>query len=165
MARFEVTGDIDRLATDVKGLGDVTKNEYWALLEPGANVLVRKFREKLQKLFKQRTGKLAASIAGFKKSSFGQPYMLVYPYGDHHKYRGRSKTRKYKRSKSGRTYTYGGGNKVATANDVAFVLEYGSPARGINPHHWMEETMEESMDEVVDAMQEGFNELCERRGL
>ena len=71
----------------------------------------------------------------------------------------------YARTKHGRTYTYGGGTRKATADEVGFILEYGAPSRNIPAHHWMENTINENLDEVHEKLQEGFNTLCDEKGI
>ena len=165
MSRFDVNNGAEELMQDLQKLGKISEADHWEILTPASDLLVRKFAAAIKRIFRQNTGKLAASIQGFRKSGGGLPYMLVYPYGTHHKYKGRTKTRQYKRSKHGRTYTYGGGSKNAEANDVGFVLEYGSPARGIKAYHWMENTLEENSGEISEALQQGFDEYCDKRGI
>lgn len=155
MSKFEVNDGADRLILDLQKLGRLTEEDHYELLTPASDLLVAKFGQKVKQVFKQHTGKLAASIQGFRKSSGGQPYILVYPYGPHHKYKSRTK-----KTKKGAAAA-----KTATANEVAFVLEYGSPGSGIEATHWMENALEESSAEISDALQQGFDDYCDKRGI
>ncbi len=167
MAKFEPKVDIDNLSLDFQKLSNLSNDDIWQILTPAADLLVRKLKEKIKTFFKQHTGKLAASIEGFRKGRGKEsaPHILVYPYGTHHRYKGRKKTGHYKRSKHGRTYTYGGGSKQASANDVAFVLEYGAASRNIPATHWMEKTINENSEAVAEAMQQGFDDYIKNKGV
>ena len=164
MARFEPRFDqIEGLEMDLKKLGQLTDEDAWTILNPAGDFLRGKFMEKIKTVFQQHTGKLAASITSMRKKSGEGPYIQVYPYGTHHTYHGREKTRAYKRSKHGRTYTFGGGTRKASADEVAFVLEYGSSR--IAATHWMENTINENLEELHEKMQEGFDRLCDEKGV
>lgn len=155
MSRFEVNDGADRLLLDIQKLGQIEDSDHFEILSPAADLLVKKFAQKIKQVFRQHTGKLAESIQGFKKSGGGEPHILVYPYGPHHKYK--SRTKKTKKGAAA--------SKTAAANEVAFVLEYGSPGRGIKANHWMENTLTESSAEISDALQQGFDEYCDKRGI
>lgn len=154
---------------DLQRLGHLTNENVWAILSPAADLLRELFTEKIKSIFQQHTGKLANAIQGFRKSSEDGPYILVYPYGDHHKYnaRGFNAERYARRSKRGSAKGYKkskkAGTKTASANEVAFVLEYGDGHHTAT--HWMEGTMEQNDFKIHNAMQEGFDAFCEERGL
>lgn len=154
MAQFKVNDGAGRVALDLEALGRIGDEDAYTILNPAANVLTERFTKKIKSIFQQHTGKLAASVQGFRKKSGEGPYMLVYPYGAHHRYKSRKGGKKGK-----------GGSKNVGANEVAFVLEYGAPARGIEATHWMEDAMYESESEVGEAMQEGFDALCDSKGI
>lgn len=166
MARFEPKG-VDGMSLDLQKLGQISDQDAYTILTPAADLLAEKFKDKLSLLFSKISGKLVASIRAMRKQSGGVFYMLVYPYGDHHKYNAR--VRSYtvqKRADWGvEKRKTKGGVKMASANDVAFVLEYGSPARGIEASHWMEKTIQENEEQILEAMQRGFDELCDERGI
>lgn len=156
MSRFEVNNGAEELIQDLQKLGKLSEEDHWDILTPAADLLVKKFAAKIKKLFKQHTGNLADSIQGFRKSGGGDgSHILVYPHGPHHKYQSRTK-----RTKKG-----GAASKTANANEVGFVLEYGAPSRGIEATHWMENTLEENSGEISEALQQGFNEYCDKRGV
>lgn len=149
MARFEPnTGGLDSLSTDLRKLGQLTNEDAWTILTPAAELLEGKFMDKIRTIFTQRTGKLAAAIQSFRRVEDG-PVILVYPDGAHHRYRSRKKK--------------GGGMKTAQASEVGFVLEYGSSRH--QAYHWMENTIEEETEAVGEALQEGFDLLCEEKGI
>lgn len=149
MARFEPnTGGLDRLSEDLRKLGQLTDEDAYTILTPGANHLAAKFKAKIKATFQQHTGKLADSIKALRKRDDG-PYILVSPQGVHHRYKGRKKK--------------GGGTKNALASEVGFVHEYGDQHHPAT--HWMENTINEESDAVGDALQDGFNRLCDEKGI
>lgn len=155
MSKFDVNDGADRLIQDIQKLGEITNDDHWEILTPAADLLVKKFAQKVKQVFQQHTGNLADAIQGFKKSGGGEPHILVYPHGSHHKYKSRTK-----KTKKGAAAT-----KTAAANEVAFVLEYGSPGRNIKATHWMENALEENSAEISDALQQGFDDYCNKRGI
>lgn len=156
MSKFDVNDGPDRLIQDIQKLGELSTDDHWEILTPAADLLVKKFAQKVKQVFTQYTGKLAEAIQGFRKSGGGDGhYILVYPHGPHHKYK--SRTKKTKKGAAA--------SKTAAANEVAFVLEYGSPGRNIKATHWMENALEESSAEISDALQQGFDDYCDKRGI
>lgn len=145
MARFEPKG-VDGMSLDLQKLGQISDQDAYTILTPAADLLGKKFKAKIAAIFRQRTGKLAAAIKGFRKKGGEGPFMLVYPYGAHHTYNSRK-----------------GGTKTATAAEVGFVLEYGDGSHKAT--HWMENTVAENEIEITEAMQEGFDTLCDQRGI
>ena len=149
MARFEArTGGLDSLSTDLKKLGRLTDEDAYVILEPAGQHLAGKFSEKVRAFFRQHTGALAASFEALRKKDDG-PYILVSPQGVHHKYRSRKKK--------------GGGMKNAQASEVAFVLEYGDSHHAAT--HFMENTINEEEAATGEKLQEGFDRLCEEKGI
>ena len=167
MSRFDVNNGAEQLAQDLQKLGKISEADHWEILTPASDLLVRKFAAAIKRIFRQNTGKLAASIQGFRKSGGGDgTHILVYPHGAHHKYQSRTKQRRMKKGRDGvKRETFVFVNKTASAGDVGFVLEYGSPARGIKAYHWMENTLEENSGEISEALQQGFDEYCDKRGI
>ena len=149
MARFEPqTGGLDSLSADFKKLGQLTDEDAYTILEPAGQHLAGKFSEKVRSFFRQHTGKLAESIEALRKKDDG-PYIYVGPQGVHHKYRSRKKK--------------GGGSKNALASEVAFVLEYGDSRHTAT--HWMENTINEEEAATAEKLQEGFDRLCDEKGI
>ena len=149
MARFEPqTGGLDSLSNDLKKLGQLTDEDAYTILTPAADHLVGRFAEKVRSFFRQHTGKLAESIEALRKRDDG-PYIYVGPQGVHHKYKSRKKE--------------GGGMKNALASEVAFILEYGDSHHTAT--HWMENTINEESDAVGEKLQEGFDALCDEKGI
>ncbi|MEG1603909.1 MAG: hypothetical protein RR340_09915, partial [Cloacibacillus sp.] len=89
----------------------------------------------------------------------------IYPEGEHHKYNAMLHVRLYKRSKHGRTYAVGGKIKSATADEVGYVLEIGSPKRGIPAFHWMEQANNACIEEVIDKEQNAWQAYLDGIGL
>ncbi len=153
MARFNATG-IAGLQLSFEEFARMPDTVIDDILKAESKVVVKAHKAMLRSLGLYKTGKLEASIEGIDKvtsAKGGQRYVLVYPVGTHHKYAGREKTKGYKRSKSGSTYTYGGGSKTATANDVGFIHEYGAPKRGIKAKQWMRRANDKCEPEVEAA--------------
>lgn len=162
MAKFEPLAGAAQLEADFDKLGRLDDDKVWAILRPAAELVTQAMKQKVKSLFQQHTGKLADSIEAFPKRG-DSAYFLVYPYGVHHKYNARLKTKTYKRSKHGRTYTTGGRMKNAPANDVGFILEYGD--RKHKATHWMENTIKEQDAAITEAIQQGFDDLCDALGV
>ena len=149
MARFEAKTDgLTSLSNDLKKLGQLTDEDAYTILTPAAEHLRGKFSDKVKAVFQQHTGQLAASIQALRKKDDGA-YILVAPQGVHHKYRSRKKK--------------GGGQKNALASEVAFVLEYGGG--GHPATHWMENTINEEETATGEKLQEGFDRLCDEKGI
>ena len=151
MANFVPMNDsAEKLSMDFTKLGQITNEDAWAILRPAGQMLKEAFREKILGTFQQRSGVLAESIEAVDRTG-DVPHVLVYPQGPHHKYRNRKKR--------------GGGMKTADASEVGFVLEFGSAARGIAASHWMENAITEHDAEITEKMQEGFDALCDEKGI
>lgn len=153
MARFEAKSDgMNSLSEDLKKLGKLTVEDAYTILTPAAEHMEQSFAEKIRGMFEQHTGKLAESIKALRKKD-DVPYILVAPQGVHHRYRSRKKNKKGK----------AGGMKNAHASEVAFILEYGDGHH--KAHHWMEKTIEEEGAAIGEKLQEGFDALCDEKGV
>ena len=115
-------------------------------------MMVAKFRAKIRGLFRQRTGNLAESITALRKSDDG-PYIQISPQGVHHQYRSPRPSKRKPTFK----------RKNAHASEVGFILEYGDGHHKAT--HWMETTIDENAEEIGRKMQEGFDALCDRKGV
>lgn len=115
------------------------------------------------------SGKLQTSIAVDPKYRTDKDgvtrYINVYPKGTHHTYAGRMKTKVYKVSKHGRTYSYGGGQKTATDQDVGFVQEFGSKRRGIARSEWMKKANEKAEAEAERAAMKVYENYLNKLNL
>lgn len=154
MACFRYNG-VDRLEIDLETLAKLDNNTVWGLLHAGAEVIQRFHQDRIKKIFKQHTGSLAKSPSIHKKINANGPYALIYPDGSHGQYLRTRKTRTYKNSRHGRTYTVGGNLKKKTNAEIAFILEHGSPR--ISATHWMEKANEDANDEMIDAMADAWD--------
>lgn len=150
MAKFNATG-IEGLELSFDEFERMPEKVIDDILDAEARVVVSAHKASISSLGLVDSGKLRDSIKAHKKVGGGKRYVLVYPEGTHHTYNGVKKTKAYIRSKHGRTYTYGGGTKVATNNDVGFVHEFGAPKRGIKASQWMETANQRSADEIAAA--------------
>ena len=145
---------LDGLVLDLDELAELDDDVIFDMLEAAGEVVAEAQRQKITSLGLVDTGLLRDSIkVDHKMRGYmgGVRYINVYPQGAHHVYQSRVKTKAYKRSKHGRTYTYGGGTKTATAAEVAFIHEFGAPGRNIPAKQWMRTANEECADEAVSA--------------
>jgi hypothetical protein len=148
IASFKVEG-LTELVSSLDDIASIPDSVIEDMLNAEAEVVVAAQKASIRKFKLVDTGKLEASIRAFSKKSKGRPYVLVYPDGIH-KTRNRKKiTKAYKRSKSGRTYTYGGDKKEVRNSEVGFVAEYG--VRGVSAKPWMRTANEKAADEAVAA--------------
>lgn len=154
MAKFSVNG-MDEISASFEQLADLSGRDKLGVIMAGAQVLLRRQKEKIEALFAQRTGDLANSLTIEEKSDDEGAFAYIYPKGKH---RG-SSTGKRKR-KNGRS----NGKYSGTNAEVAYILEYGSPR--ISPgFHWMETANEEAEDESLSAMQAAWNDVLDTKGL
>lgn len=167
MARFNAEG-IEGLELSFEEFAAIPDEVVDEILEAGADVVVEAQKQKIDALGLVDSGKLKESITAFHKvgtkNDSWQRYVLVYPYGKHGTRNRKAVTKKYKRSKHGRTYTVGGDTKKVTNNEVGFVLEFGAPKRGIKPYQWMRKAneacasdMEKAQFEVYDKWLKSLN--------
>jgi len=127
---------------------DVVEN----MLQAGGRVVAAAHRAEIRQLGLHKKGLLENAIAIHSHvSKENKRIVVIYPEGTHHTYKRRETVRVYKRSKSGRRYTVGGGTAVATNNDVGFVHEFGAPNHGIKASQWMKKANDKSADAMVTA--------------
>lgn len=152
MASFSFNG-MDELSAGFEQLSKLSDEDKMSVIMPAARLLVERQRQKIQQLFKQRTGDLADSLTIQEKNDEDGAYAHIYLKGKH---RGSSTgKRKGKRRSNGR---YSGTNA-----EVGYILEVGSPR--IAARHWMENANEEAADEVVAAEQAAWDDLITQKGL
>jgi hypothetical protein len=155
MATLHCEG-IEGLALSLEEFQKIPDSVVEEMLQAGGKVVADAQRAELRSLGLVHSGKLAQSIEIHLKSggrdNGNRCHAVVYPEGSNHSYRSRVKTRAYKRSKHGRTYTVGGGRKTASNAEVGFIQNYGAPGRGIAATNWMEHANEKSADACVQAM-------------
>ncbi len=128
-------------------LANIPEDVIYDMLEAEAEIVVEAQKKELDTLgLVSAAATMRDSIkADKKRRNQGQVrYINVYPHGVHHLYRARVTTKKYKRSKSGRTYTYGGGVKKSNNAEVAFIHEFGAPSRNIPAKQWMRKANEKA---------------------
>jgi len=158
MARFNAVG-IEGLELSFQEFAEIPDSVIEEMLDAESKVIVAAHKRSIESLGlvggpdDPNSGKLKESIeahkkAGGKRHDFKR-YVLVYPTGEHHTYTGREKTKTYANSKSGRTYTTGGGKKVSSNNEVGFIQEFGAPKRNIKASQWMQKANESSADEAA----------------
>lgn len=152
MAKFSFDG-IDTISASFEQLTQLSDEEKYSIIRPAADLLIKKYSDKIKSLFHQRTGTLAASITAEQRSDEDGVFSHIFPKGKHP---GSSTgKRKGKRGSNGK---YSGTNA-----EVAYILEYGSPR--IAASHWMETTNEEVSDEIAAAQQAAWDELLTQKGL
>lgn len=149
MARFNAKG-IEGLSISFEQFQEIPDSVVDSMLAAGGKVIVAEQKRSAAALGLRRTGTFINSIQMFPKVSGGKRYVLVYPYGSHHKYNSRVKIKTYARSKHGTTYTTGGGNKTATNNDIGFIHEFGG--HGNKARNWMKNANTRANDDMLNAM-------------
>ena len=171
MARLEVS-DLDGLIIDLDDLANLPEDLIDEMLFAEGEVVAKAHKASIRKHRLYKTGLLESSITIAKKVKvrrgyYGdtERYISVYPQGRHHVANRRVVTKKYSRSRSGRTYTVGGDSKVVTNNDVAFVHEFGAPRRNIKATQWMREANESSAIEAVNAAEKIYDEYLKSKSL
>lgn len=168
MARFNADG-IEGLALSFQEFAEIPDSVIEEMLDAEAEVIAAAHKRSIESLGLVDTGALKDSIKAHKKAGGGgngfKRYVLIYPTGKHHTYTGVEKTKTYANSKSGRTYTTGGGEKVATNSEVGFVHEFGAPRKGIKASQWMQRANESSADKAADAAMKIYDNWLKSKNL
>lgn len=146
MARFEVDG-LEKLTLDLEELAKFPAAAQDRMLNAGADVLVKRQRERAEDYGVEDTGLVINSIkkTGCKVGKDGRS-ISVYPQG--------ARTR----------------NGITTQNaEIAFVAEYGRPGASghgrIAPRPFIRDANEDAADEVVEAMSLVYDEETKKLGL
>ena len=157
MAQFNEVG-LEGLMLSFREIKEIPDDVAFELLEAGGEVLAAAQKRSVISLGLVDSQKLANSIQVMKrrtafayKHNDNDRYTIVHPEGRHHTYRSRVKTKVYKRSKSGRTYTVGGRVVEVTNSEVGFIHEFGAPQKGIPASQWMSKANEACAEETVAA--------------
>lgn len=155
MAEFNFKG-IDELGLSFQEIMEIPDDVAYEMLNAAGQVVARAQKQSIRALGLVNTGKLANSLQvyekrGVRKDPQKSRYVLVYPAGRHSTYQSRIKTRTFKRSKSGRTYTVGGKPVAVSNSEVGFIHEFGAPNRGIPASQWMTKANEACAAETVQA--------------
>lgn len=137
-------------------LANVPEDVIYDMLYAEAEIVIDAQKKEIDSLGLVDTAAMRDSIKadtkrGLTRGKGTARYINVYPHGVHHMYRARTVTKTYKRSKSGRTYTYGGGEKKANNAEVAFIHEYGAPSRNITAKQWMRNANEKAAPRASEA--------------
>ena len=167
MAGIKAKG-IEGLQLSMQEVAAIPREVVLEMLKAGGAVVVRVQKQKLRSLGITRTGRLAGSIEAFPKTGGRGDFeakVVVYPAGRHHTYQRRQVTKTYARSKSGRTYTKGGGQGIAYNNELAFIYEYGAPRRRIKARYWMKKANEEAAAETVAAEMQVYDRWLSSKDL
>ena len=164
MATFRCD-DIEGLTLSMEEVAEIPENVVYEILDAQGKVVAKAHRESIRRHGLRKTGMLESSIKHIRKMRLGTRYVLVYPTGTHHEYTGVEKTGVYSRSKSNRTYTYGGGSKKASNSDVGFVHEFGAPYRNIKATGWMREANEMSAEATTRAGFEVYDKWLKSKNL
>lgn len=156
MAQFRFDG-LDKVQASLYELGQLSDEQIWAIIEPGAELLKSKMQEVIARIFQQRSGSLYNSIEIIKKiSKAGVVYALVGPNQKKHpkSSTGRRKSKRH----PGTNGSYAGTNA-----EVGWILEYGSER--IEGRHWMETAVTEAEEELYEVLEQGFNSAIDAAGL
>lgn len=168
VARVKLEG-LDTLMLSMKEVSEIPEDVANEMLQAGGAIVADAQRRRIRSTLRQHTGNLADSIKVTPKIKVRngglERFVTIYPYGKHHVYTKRSEVKAYKRSKHGRTYTVGGGQGIATNNDVAFVHEYGSKKRGISAKGIMRAANEESAAAAVEAEYRVYDNWLKSKGM
>jgi len=146
MADFDFSG-IEELERLLGSIGAIPQEVLGEMLDSMADIVITE----QQKTAPKDTGSLAGSLKAVRKMGKDGPYILVYPHGNHHKYRRRLSVKTYKNSKSGRMYTVGGNMKAVTNAEVGFIHEVGAPGKNIPASQWMKRANEKAADPALRA--------------
>lgn len=167
-ASFTAQG-IEGLLLSMEEFASIPDGVIEEMLDAGSAVAVEAHKKKIQSLGLVDTGALRESIKAHKKSGGAKNgwkrHVLVYPTGKHGAYNRKAKTKEYKNSKHGRTYTVGGDTKDVTNGEVGFIHEFGAPKRGISAKQWMRTANEECADDVVKAELEVYDRYLKSKNL
>lgn len=168
MAKFNATG-IEGLMLSFEEFSEIPDEVVEEMLDAASDVVVDAHKKKIQSVGLVDTGTLRDSIKAHKKAGGAKNgwkrYVLVYPTGKHGTYNRQEKTKAYKRSKHGRTYTVGGDVKDVTNSEVGFIHEFGAPQRGISAKQWMRDANEECADDVENAELEVYDKYLKSKNL
>lgn len=168
MARFNASG-IEGLELSMQEFSEIPDEVVEEMLMAGGKVVEEAQKKKIRSLNLVKSEKLLKSIKAFSKaggaSNGWRRHVLVYPSGKHGTRNRRAVTKAYKRSKHGRTYTYGGDVKTVTNNEVGFIHEYGAPKRGITAKQWMRLANEECASDMVQAELKVYDRWLKEKGL
>lgn len=155
MAEFNYTG-LQQLNLSLREIEEIPDEVAFDMLMAASEVVVDAQKKSLRSLGLVDTGKLAESIQVYKRK--GRSHnpddprrVLIHPDGNRRTYQSRIKTRRYARSKSGRTYTVGGKPVITTNSEIGFIHEFGAPRKGIPASQWMSKANEACAAETVEA--------------
>lgn len=168
MARFNAKG-IEGLELSLKEFEEIPDEVVEEMLAAGAAVVVAAQQREIQSLGLVDSGKLKKSIKAHHKAGSARNgwkrHVLVYPTGKHGTRKRRVVTREYKRSKHGRTYSFGGDVKDVTNSEVGFIHEFGAPKKGIKAKQWMRKANEKCADAMVAAELEVYDRWLRSKNL
>ena len=168
MASFNAEG-IEGLELSLKEYAEIPDDVVEEMLDAAADVTVKAQRRSIRALGLVDTSSLADSIKAHKKvgtiDGTRKRYILVYPTGKRGERNRKLVTKKYKRSKSGRTYTVGGDTVDVTQNEVGFIHEFGAPRRGIPAKRWMQKANELCAPDVERAEFEIYDRWAQSKNL
>ena len=158
---------LDALVLDLEEIAETPDDVIYEMLEAGGKVVVEAQKKQIDSLGLVDTGTLRDSIAIDHKrnNAAGIRYIHVYPQGAHGSYKSRVQTKAYKRSKSGRTYTFGGDQKETTNAELGFIYEFGAPGKNIDGKMWMLTANEGCADEAVSAEFEVYDNYLKSKNL
>lgn len=160
MANISFIGDAE-LGLSFEEIAEIPEEVVKEMVMAGAEITVQAQKAKLRELNiydgnSRAKQHLIDSVRAFYKQGRGGKdgpgrYAVVYPAGKRGVRERKRITKVYKRSKSGRTYTFGGDIVDVTQAEVAFIHEYGAPKRGIPAKAWMQQANEGCANAVVEA--------------
>lgn len=169
MAEFNYSG-LQELNLSLREIEEIPDEVAFDMLEAAGEIVVESQKKSLRSLGLVDTGKLAESIKVYKRNDRSRNpndprRVLIHPDGNRRKYTSRVKTKVYKRSKHGTTYTVGGKVMTTTNSEIGFIHEFGAPHRNIPASQWMSKANEACAEETVAAELEVYDRWLKSKNL
>lgn len=164
MANLTFEG-LDEFALSMQEIAELPDETVYEMLDAEAEIVVAAQKRKIEELGLVKTGKLRDSIRAFHKRKGDEKFVSIYPYGKHGSYRRKIRTKTYKNSKHGRTYTVGGDAKETRNNELGFILEYGAPKRNIKGRQWMHLANEGAAAAAAEAAAAVYDRFLKSKNL
>lgn len=138
MASFRCN-DIDGFVLDMESMARLDGGAVDSILSAGAEVVKKAHAAEIGRRFDRHTAKLIGSPAVYLKlGRNGERYALIYPKGEHHRYRPKS-----------------GGDGVARNADLGFVHEFGG--HGNAATGWMRDANDGCAGATAEAEEKAYD--------
>lgn len=164
MAEIHFDG-LGELGMSLAEIAELPDEICYAMLDAEAEIIIAAQKQRLTELGLVKTGMLRDSIQAFHKRRGQEKFVSIYPYGPHSAYRRKKKTKVYKNSRHGRTYTVGGDTKELRNNELGFLLEYGSQDGTRKGYQWMRLANGTAVDAAIDAAKIVYDRFLRSKNL